>query len=126
MWKTFFVLLLMLLTACSSATVLSENDSEKFFFVRIGDKQVISLPENPTTGYSWQFFTISDNKDIVSDIKETYIAPDTQMLGAGGVKKYSFTARQKGTLTVIGYYCRPWERPNKENKKVTYTFEIED
>ena len=123
----FFFFLFSFLTACSAVTLLSENDSRKTFFVHVGDKQVISLPENPSTGYSWQFFIASGNRKIVSDIKETYIAPDTRMAGTGGIKEYSFTAREKGEITITGYYVRPWEKLNKQTAdKVTYTFNIAD
>ena len=123
--KSFVIPLLFLLTACAAEFVLSEQDSGKTFAARIGDTPVILLPENPTTGYSWQFFITSENQQIISDIKETYIAPDTQMPGAGGLKKYSFTVRQKGTVTVTGFYRRPWEKPDDINdQKVTFTFNI--
>lgn len=123
----FFFFLFSFLTACSAVTLLSENDSRKTFFVHVGDKQVISLPENPSTGYSWQFFITPENREIITDITETYIAPDTSLVGAGGHKKYAFTVRQTGTLTITGYYVRPWEKLNKQTAdKVTYTFNITD
>ena len=126
MKASFFLFLFAFLTACSAVPVLSEPDSGKVFLIRVGSKHVISLPENPTTGYSWQFSAVSDDKSVISDMEETYIAPDNRTVGAGGLKKYSFTARQKGTVTITGYYCRPWERPNRINREVIYTFVITD
>ena len=127
MKTSVFALLTALLTACSSASILSERDNGKTFFVRIGDRQVVSLPENPTTGYSWQFFITPENQNAVSDVTETYIAPESNLSGAGGIKEYAFTFRQKGTITVTGYYFRPWEkRDEKKDRKVSYTFNISD
>ena len=123
----FFVLLFILLTACSAASALDERDSGGTFSARVGDRPVILLPENPTTGYSWQFFITPENQQIVTDVKETYIAPDTQLVGAGGHKEYTFSLRRKGKVTVTGYYFRPWEKLNKEtDKTVTYSFDVTD
>lgn len=125
MKKTFFAFLFIFLTACSSALALNEQDSGKAFTVRIGQSRTISLPENPTTGYSWQFFITPENQQTISDIKETYIAPDTALTGAGGMKEYSFTARRKGKITITGYYLRPWEKSNTGNaQKVIYDFTV--
>ena len=125
MIRRFFASLCVFLTACSSAAALSEQDSGKTFIACVGEKQLISLPKNPTTGYSWQFFITPEKQQVVSDIKETYIAPDTTLVGAGGVKEYAFTVCQKGKITITGYYIRPWEKTNKENaRKVTYTFDV--
>lgn len=95
--------------------------------VRVGQKVVISLDENPSTGYSWQFFITPAKQKTITDIAENYINPDTSLIGAGGIKEYSFTAAQKGTLTVTGYYFRPWEKLNERtDRKVVYTIEVTD
>ena len=127
MKKNFFVFLGLFLAACSSVPAFSERDNGKTFTVHIGEKHTISLFENPTTGYSWQFFVSPENQQVISDVKEIYVAPDTNLTGAGGVKKYTFTIRRKGTATVTGYYRRLWEKPDDINdQKVTFTFNVAD
>lgn len=44
-----------------------------------------------------------------SDVHEEYIAPNTTLLGAGGVKRYSFTVNSVGRATLTAFYYRPWE-----------------
>ena len=56
--RRFLLLLCALLGACSTPAelVLNETDNGRFSDVLTGEKVVISLPENQTTGYSWRFF----------------------------------------------------------------------
>ncbi|MBQ8346993.1 MAG: protease inhibitor I42 family protein [Alphaproteobacteria bacterium] len=125
MKKHIFVLVLVFLTACSTPLKLSDKDSGTHQTVRAGQRVVISLAENPTTGYSWQFFITPAKQNTITDTAETYIAPDTSLLGAGGMKEYSFTAAQEGRVTVTGYYFRPWEKLNEQtDQKVVYTIDV--
>lgn len=125
MKKHIFVLVLVFLTACSTPLKLSDKDSGTHQTVRAGQRVVISLAENPTTGYSWQFFITPAKQNTITDTAETYIAPDTSLLGTGGMKEYSFTAAQEGRVTVTGYYFRPWEKLNEQtDQKVVYTIDV--
>ena len=125
MKKHIFVLVLVFLTAWSTPLKLSDKDSGTHQTVRAGQRVVISLAENPTTGYSWQFFITPAKQNTITDTAETYIAPDTSLLGAGGMKEYSFTAAQEGRVTVTGYYFRPWEKLNEQtDQKVVYTIDV--
>lgn len=125
MKKHIFVLVLVFLTACSTPLKLSDKDSGTHQTVRAGQRVVISLAENPTTGYSWQFFITPAKQNTITDTAETYIAPDTSLVGAGGMKEYSFTAAQEGRVTVTGYYFRPWEKLNEQtDQKVVYTIDV--
>lgn len=125
MKKHIFVFILVFLTACSTPLKLSDKNSGAHQTVCAGQKVIISLDENPTTGYSWQFFITPAKQNTITDTAETYIAPDTSLIGAGGIKEYSFTAARKGTVTVTGYYFRPWEKPNEQtDQKVVYTIDV--
>lgn len=103
MKKHIFVLVLVFLTACSTPLKLSDKDSGTHQTVRAGQRVIISLAENPTTGYSWQFFITPAKQNTITDTAETYIAPDTSLIGAGGMKEYSFTAAREERVTVTGY-----------------------
>lgn len=127
MKKHIFVLILVFLTACSTPLNLSGKDSGTRRTVHTGQKVMIRLDENPSTGYSWQFFITPAKQTVITDIAENYAAPDTPLAGAGGIKEYSFTAAQKGSVTVTGYYFRPWEKPNEQtDQKVVYTIQVTD
>ncbi|MGN1078797.1 MAG: protease inhibitor I42 family protein [Alphaproteobacteria bacterium] len=127
MKKHIFVLMLVFLTVCSTPLKLSGKDSETRRTVHIGQKVMIRLDENPSTGYSWQFFITPAKQTVITDITENYAAPNKPLVGAGGIKEYSFTAAQKGSVTVTGYYFRPWEKPNEQtDQKVVYTIQVTD
>ena len=107
--RLFLLLFCALLAACSAPAelVLSEADNGSFSDVSAGEKVVVSLPESPTTGYSWRFFAVP--AEFFADVHEEYIAPNTTLLGAGGTKRYSFTVDCAGRATVTAFYYRPWE-----------------
>ena len=107
--RRFLLLLCVMLAACSTSVerVLSEADNGSFSDVSTGENVVVSLPENPTTGYSWRFFAVPAG--FFADVREEYSAPNTTLLGVGGVKRYSFTVNSAGRATLTAFYYRPWE-----------------
>ncbi|MCL7476515.1 MAG: protease inhibitor I42 family protein, partial [ANME-2 cluster archaeon] len=52
--------------------------------LKTGDTFYIRLNENPTTGFSWQMNTTNG----LTMINDEYIAPDTELVGAGGVHEW--------------------------------------
>lgn len=76
----------------------------------------ISLPENPTTGYSWNV-TGSNGLTIKGD---TFIPPKEQIPGAGGMHVWTLEPKVTGIVTFSAVYTRPWEdiQPDEDN---TYT-----
>jgi inhibitor of cysteine peptidase len=75
----------------------------------------ILLKENPTTGYMWNA-TVSSGLEIVND---SYIAPENQMPGAGGMHEWTVKAIAPGNQTFTAVYHRPWEPVTASD--VTYT-----
>ena len=61
-----------------------------------------------TTGYQWK---LSDDftEGIVKLVKSEYVAPETEMRGAGGQEVWTFKALEPGETTVEMEYVRPWE-----------------
>lgn len=70
-----------------------------------GERILIRLKENPTTGYSWNS-TISKGLDVISD---TYVAPHTGLVGAPGYHEWILSPRMADTYTFKAVYFRPWE-----------------
>ena len=75
---------------------------------KVGEEFTITLDSNPTTGYQWK---LSDNftEGIVKLVKSEYVAPETEMRGAGGQEVWTFKALEPGETTVEMEYVRPWE-----------------
>lgn len=80
----------------------------------------IKLPENPTTGYSWNV-TSADGLAITSD---TFIPPEEQMPGAGGTHVWTLEPKVTALVTFSAVYVRPWEEPQPNDETYTVTFYV--
>ena len=102
----------------SSEFAVNKNISKEVVIDK-GSTLVIDLPSNATTGYSWGDAAIG-NKDILKQTDTKYVAPEGQVIGAGGTQTWTFTATEKGTTKITMHYGRPWEG----GEKAELTFEI--
>jgi len=68
----------------------------------------ITLDSNVTTGYSWKLSPLTIG--AVEKTKQEYIAPQSQMVGAGGREVWTFTTRTAGRVPLRLEYIRPWEK----------------
>lgn len=77
----------------------------------VGDTIRLSLPENPSTGYSWQMMMMSDGIEQVSDnyVPGNRGTPQRPLVGAGGTHEWAFKVAKSGLQTISGIYKRPWE-----------------
>jgi inhibitor of cysteine peptidase len=90
----------------------------------VGDTIRLSLPENPSTGYSWQM-TASDGLEKVGD---RYIQGNTgtaghPLVGASGTHEWDYKVTQQSPQKVTGVYKRPWEDSSAGEK--TYVLSID-
>jgi inhibitor of cysteine peptidase len=91
----------------------------------VGETIVLSLPENPSTGYSWQM-TASDGLEAVSD---NYVQGNTgsafrPIVGAGGTHTWTYKVTKPGTQTITGIYKRPWEGTSEGEKTFRLTINV--
>jgi predicted secreted protein len=86
----------------------------------VGDTIHLSLPANPSTGYSWQM-TASDGIEYVSDnfIQDSGRWPGRNVVGAGGMHEYVYKVTKPGAQTISGTYKRPWEGTSEGEKTFT-------
>ena len=91
----------------------SENTIDKNGIIRI------TLPENPTTGYTWQLDTTGF--EVMSD---EYVAPNTQLAGAGGYHTWELKAVNTGTYKIYGIYKRSWEQQTADDTTWTATVTV--
>jgi inhibitor of cysteine peptidase len=89
----------------------------------VGDLIHLTLPENPSTGYSWQM-TASDGVEQVSDnyIRGSNGSPVRPLVGAGGTHEWTYKVTKPGTQAISGIYKRPWESASAGEK--TYTLNV--
>jgi inhibitor of cysteine peptidase len=88
--------------------------------LKTGDTFYVKLNENPTTGFSWQMNT-TDGLAVVND---EYIAPDTELVGAGGVHEWEIQAVATGTQQVTAVYRRSWEDVTGDEQIFEFTVEV--
>lgn len=99
--------------ASNPSTVPIYTDSTQTIVVNAANPTfIIQLKANPTTGYSWS--TKSYDNHLLTLINYQYIAPATNLIGAGGESVWTFQvnpqALQKPMTTSIHLlYARPWD-----------------
>ncbi|KLK88859.1 hypothetical protein SZ63_05325 [Methanoculleus sediminis] len=101
--------------------VFNETNNNETVTLPAGSEITISLDENPTTGYEWNV-TSSAGLEYVND---TYIAPETGLVGAGGVHVWEYTAAEKGAGEFSAIYKRSWEETTGNETTFSMTFTIE-
>jgi predicted secreted protein len=84
---------------------------------------IIKLPENPTTGYTWQY-TLNEN--IAEVMEDVYIPPppENQIVGRGGTRMLKLSVIGRGEGEVNMDYVRPWENRPADHFSVILRVEI--
>lgn len=100
---------------------LTEADDGKTVTVKTGQQVVLTLPSNPTTGYSWKV-TATDR--TFGYPKEKFIGPASSAIGAGGSQRFTWKTSgplpMQGAHTVTLSYARGDGPPAK-----TFTFTVD-
>ncbi len=84
---------------------VNSTSSGRIVTIANGDRILVRLNENPTTGYVWNA-TVPKGISIISD---TYVAPGTQLMGAPGYHEWILEPQAVDTYTFTAEYRRPWE-----------------
>jgi len=115
---------IILLTGCSTGQneiTLTDDDNGSMVTASLNQTIIITLPSNPTTGYSWNIFQIDTAQ--LNQVGETEFIPENEepLVGQGGAEKLQFLVIAEGKSTLILVYHRPWE----EGVEPLETFSIE-
>jgi len=108
---TSLMLVTAMLTACASAAsgpqTLTETDNGKTIQLQTGDRFVVELDGNFTTGYSWE--AVFPGGSIVKQVGQAEFTPESNKLGAGGKIVLTFEAVTPGQQPLQMVYHRPFE-----------------
>ncbi len=85
---------------------VTEESSGKEVALTVGQTFTISLPENPTTGYRWNFG--KNGAPICSLVRDSF-KPNSQNVGSPGVHEWHFRADTPGTATIEMRLSREWD-----------------
>lgn len=99
----------------------NETNNNETVTLPTGSKIIISLAENPTTGYSWNVTSARG----LSYVNDTFFEPETGLVGAGGVHEWQYLAAEKGAAEFSAIYKRSWENVTENETTFAMAFTIE-
>ena len=111
------------IAAAPPPVTLTERDSGKTVEVAVGQKLVVELSSNPTTGYQWN---VLGDPVPLKFVKSDY-ATDPQAagrMGAGGTQTLRFAAKSSGKVELKLEYIRPWEKDVPPEKTFSATIVV--
>ncbi len=119
--KKLLVILIFIFVITAGIVILINANLEKETSSSINN--VISLEENPTTGFMWQY--IIKNTNIVKVTSDTYTenTNNENIVGAGGIHTWYLEGLKQGSTLVEFDLYRPWE--GIENSVDTIEFSVE-
>lgn len=113
-----FVSMGFLSQALSQEKTYTEKDKE--IIAAVGENFTVSLESNQSTGYSWSVGMVADNSQIVVTGMD-YDLPENAKTGQGGAEVWHLKAVAPGTVKLMFYYSRSWE---KEAPAKTLSFNV--
>jgi inhibitor of cysteine peptidase len=95
---------------------VSEADHGATRVIATNDQVEIRLPENPTTGFQWQF-----DVSGVGRLRrlEDRFEQGSSAIGATGLRVVSFVTEAPGEVHVEAVERRAWEPPDPSSKRWT-------
>lgn len=113
-------LFLILQPATASLLRFDMSDNGAVVPAAMNDFIIITLPENPTTGYMWD----ADATDGLYPKSDTYNRPATMRMGAGGSHTWNYVVTGTGSQEFSAVYHQPWMPIEEGNAEYSLTFEI--
>lgn len=107
----------------SEPEIEEDSSANKDISITVGQKFIITLKSNPTTGYGW--YPIYDERMIVLNSKnyhEDKLDNDKNIVGRGGTEIFTFQGIKVGKTDIKMEYKRPWETSAIDEKN--YTIDI--
>jgi inhibitor of cysteine peptidase len=112
-------------SAAADEKTITITDKDKDAKVELakGDKLLVKLPANPTTGFTWVVAS-GESDTLKANGKPTYerADKDKKAVGGGGTQTFTFDAGSAGEVEIVLHYKRPFEK-DKEPAK-TYKFKV--
>lgn len=117
-----FAGLVFLFPACTASEISAgEGDSGRVVSARLNDIVIITLPENPSTGYLWN---LKGTGGLLL-ISDTFQRSTTKYIGGAGTHIWKYQVTGTGIQSVSGSYYRPWLRPSPSDRKFSFTVQVD-
>ncbi|MEV6415080.1 protease inhibitor I42 family protein [Kribbella sp. NPDC051718] len=85
--------------------ILTESRHGEAIEIAVGDTLDLTLPETPSTGYTWTAGT--DSGETLKLLRSSF-DPSTTTPGAGGVRHLIYQAQAPGQALLSANLDRPW------------------
>lgn len=107
--RIFLISCIVALVVCAvpvlaSTLTFTEKDSGSTVKVNPGDTIILTLVENPSTGFRW-FMDASRGLILKSD---EYEPSGSGLIGAAGKRTWTYTVSVSGMLSISGIYKQGW------------------
>ncbi len=86
--------------------LVEEGDAAGVVTLRVGERLMIALPGNPTTGYAWE---VEGEPAFLARIEGVAYRSESDLIGAGGTFYFRYEATATGEGEISFAYRRPWE-----------------
>lgn len=98
------------LVALAPAGASAMAQTSETIHLAVGASKVLTLSENPSTGYKWHMNTAhSSNLAAVRISDLGYQHASSHLLGAPGTHRWRITGGMPGHVRIVFDYLRPWE-----------------
>ncbi len=109
-----------------SAIIVDESQSGGQIELTVGDTLMVKLVSNPSTGFSWQLISISDQL-VLQNTDQEFILAESEVTpppGTPGEEIWTFETIGAGVSTISMEYSRPWEGGEKAVETFTLTVTV--
>ncbi len=101
---------------------LSEADNGKEVAATVGQQIVLTLPENPSTGYTWAIELPAG----VEQQSSRFAPAGSAMPGSGGQRVWSMKALRSGESQIRAKLWREWEGDGSVRRRFDVTLRVAD
>jgi inhibitor of cysteine peptidase len=103
------LLALLALAACPQRGAMADTaGAPGRVTVHAGERFVVRLDANPTTGFGWRLATPPD-PSVATPAGSEYVPAPGDLVGSGGEETWRFDAVAPGHTRIVLEYVRPWE-----------------
>ena len=109
------LLLVGVVLGCGPGQPKEYTDAGQEIEIGVGNRFIIALESNPTTGYQWE---ANFNESFLELVLDEFETGETEegMVGVGGEQKLTFEGLKTGETELTLTYKRPWEEDFAEQK----------
>ncbi len=105
-----------------SEITLSNADQGKTLTLKPGQKIILRLAENPTTGYRWSLPNLTSQ--VLQLTSDRFEQPNTPAMGTGGQRILTFQAHQVGQVNLTLKNRREWENEASAVESFQITIQV--